>query len=413
MLSTGGSPGQPFRCGNSEAWKNASGCKHEAAGARLGTTSDSRGPGVCSAIDSRTDFKPSSNCWQAHQRSGHIMKRAGVGAALGVVVVIGACGGNGGQDGGTAATGTTTAGTTASAWGGSTGATVTTTSSSGGGGTTGQGTSTGGTTGGTGTSTGGSTGGGVAVGTPCVPTASPDTVCAPVGLFCQAHLLLDGGTVGLCALPIDQSACLPSVGCATGFFCVPGVFGHVHGCVQACQQSSDCTALAESCVSGAIAPNDAGCLLNFCGPGSNPANGNAYYTSCNAQGVGEGTCYPLPPYGGVCVQGGSIALNQPCDQNRGGLLGMCRIGDICTVLDVTISGETLPYSACLPACSVRPPTAPDGGPGCDAGSVCKPFGPGLAFGICWQTCKLANPVCPYPLGCINMGDPINGVCGPF
>jgi hypothetical protein len=345
-----------------------------------------------------------------------------LGSALCGALLINGCSSGGTGDGGTTTTG---GGTTAAVTSGTTGHVTTSGSTSGStsAGTTGastsgttSGTTSAGTTGssttGT-TSTGGTTGAvDAGVGTSCDATATPDATCAPFGLACKGVNVSDGGIVGTCILPVDQNTCLASVGCAPGFFCVAGVFATGTTCVQSCQQSSECGNPIEACVSGVIATNDAGCVLNACGPGSSPANGSGYYSPpCNAQATGDGTCLPFTSTQAFCEQDGTVALNQPCGLQRNGAVGLCQSGSTCVTLNVSNGGVFALKSACLAPCAFAAPAWSDGGPVCDATSICENVF-GFPFGACFETCVLANPTCPSPLVCLNVGTPPNGICGP-
>jgi hypothetical protein len=333
-----------------------------------------------------------------------------LGSALGGALFVMGCSNGGGSDGGT----------TTGATGSSTAAVTGTGSSTGG-----VGTSTGGvsSTGGVGTSTGagttttgGSTGSvDAGVGTPCDATVT-DTTCAPFGLFCQGTLISDGGFPATCVLPIDQVPCLPEVGCAPSFFCVAGVFSNTHNCVQGCQSSTDCGNLIENCVPTVIAPDDAGCVLNACGPGSNPPNGTGFYSPCSVDqgGASDSTCLPFSTSQAFCSAGGIVPLNQPCIESRvdgGG--DVCVQGTTCVALNVSNhQGVFYTASACLAPCPAAAPFWSDGGPGCAGNSTCEAVFNGLSFGACFQNCVLANPNCPSPLVCLNIGNPTNGICGP-
>jgi hypothetical protein len=328
-----------------------------------------------------------------------------LGSALCGALLVNGCSSSGTGDGGT----TTTGGTTASVTSGTTGQASTSGSTNG---STSAGT-TGAATTGT-TTTGGTTGAvDAGVGTPCDATVT-DTTCAPFGLFCQGVLISDGGFPGTCVLPIEQVACLPAVGCEPGFFCVAGVFAGGSFCVQSCQQSSDCQSLVNSCVPHVIAPNDAGCVPNVCGPGSTPANGTGYYSPCNGQATNDGICLPVSSTQAYCRQGGTVALNQPCSSTRvdgGG--DLCQVGTTCVTLKINKAGVFGLYSACLAPCPIAPPTWSDGGPVCDSTSTCvQVFPTGLPTGFCFEKCLRASPSCPTPLVCLNTGDPTNGICGP-
>jgi len=246
------------------------------------------------------------------------------------------------------------------------------------------------------------------VGTPCDPTAFTDAICAPSGLYCLGGTLADGGVAGSCVLPGDQSPCIASVGCAPGFSCVAGVFDTGTTCVQQCSHSSDCQSVLKICVPQLISASQAGCGFAGCG--------GSYYTLCDAQGMGDGTCIPFifaqTTVLGLCVQGGSLALNQPCAAERGSAPGLCQPGTVCVQFSVSTGGSPTMASACRPVCTVAYPPAADGGPGCDSQSSCANIFNGQTYGACFANCVLASPSCPTPLVCLSLGDPTNGVCGP-
>jgi hypothetical protein len=257
---------------------------------------------------------------------------------------------------------------------------------------------------------GGSDGGdgGATIGTPCDPTAFTDTVCVPSGLVCLGAILPDGGVTGSCVLPGDQSACLASVGCASGFSCVAGVFDTGTTCVQQCAHTSDCQSAIKICVPQLISASQAGCGFAGCG--------TDYYAICDAAGTADGTCIPFI-FGettvlGLCVQGGSVAENQSCATQRGSAPGLCQPGTVCVQLTVSNGGAPVTASACRPACTVALPAAADGGPGCDSQSSCGNVFEGQTYGACFANCVLATPSCPTPLVCLSLGDPTNGICGP-
>jgi hypothetical protein len=270
--------------------------------------------------------------------------------------------------------------------------------------------------------TSGGTDGGAMIGTSCDPTAMPDPVCVPSGLACQSMDLPDGGLGGTCVIPGDERPCIASVGCAQGFSCVARVFDTGTTCVQQCTQSSDCQSPFKVCQPQLISATQAGCYFDVCGPGSMPdggmTNGSDFYALCNAQGTADGTCIPFvvsqgPP--GSCLQGGSIAQNQPCGTRRGdGGPGLCQVGQVCVVLNINFGGSYVDASACLPVCTVASPSSADGGPGCASGTSCINIFANNSepFGACFQPCAIANPNCPTPLVCLNVGDPTNGLCGP-
>jgi hypothetical protein len=272
-----------------------------------------------------------------------------------------------------------------------------------------------------GTTTGGLPDGGALVGTPCDPTASPDPVCVPSGLACQSMDLSDGGLGGICVIPGDESPCIPSVGCAAGFSCVARVFADGTTCVQRCSQSSDCQSPFKVCQPQLISPTQPGCYFDACGPGSSPdggmTNGRDFYALCDAEGTADGTCIPFNVSQGApgsCQQGGSVAQNEPCGARRGdGGLGLCETGQVCVVLNINVNGTFTDASACLPVCSVGSPSSADGGPGCASGTSCINLFTAEPFGACLQPCAIANPDCPPPLVCLNVGDPTNGLCGPM
>jgi hypothetical protein len=289
-----------------------------------------------------------------------------------------------------------------------------------GGTTTGTGTTSG--TGGSTTGTTGATTGGTTVGLDCDPNAATDGTCVPRGLQCDGVNLPDGGQAGTCQLPGDQASCTTSVGCRTGYSCVAGVFGSGTTCVQQCTHTSDCSSPFKSCAAGLISSTQAGCYFNACGPGSNSdggvANGSDFYASCDAQASADGTCVPYTVSGtsaaGFCVQAGNVLANQPCGNTRDGTdAGLCGIGEICVALNINENGVFKDATACLPLCTVNPPESADGGPVCASNALCEAIYSGEPFGACFQTCLIASPTCPPPLGCLSInGDPTNGVCGP-
>jgi hypothetical protein len=257
------------------------------------------------------------------------------------------------------------------------------------------------------------------VGTTCDPLATTDTTCAPVGLFCQGVNISDGGVIGSCVLPGDAMTCQTTVGCAPGMFCKSGVFGTGNACVQGCTQTSDCQDIRKNCVPALISTTQAGCFYNACGPGSNSdggsINGTDLYSPCNAQDAGDGTCVPFAAGAsavGLCEQSGSTALNQPCALQRNDAgVGLCGVGAACIELNVSNSGNFMLFTGCLPLCTTAAPAAPDGGPGCDSTATCFAVFNMEPFGACFESCDLANPMCPSPLVCLNTGA-ATGICGP-
>jgi hypothetical protein len=255
-------------------------------------------------------------------------------------------------------------------------------------------------------------GDGGTLGTSCDPTAFTDTVCAPNGYVCQGSVLPDGGVTGSCMLPGDQNACLTTVGCSPGFSCVPMVFDTGPTCVQQCKQSSDCTSAVKICEPQIISSTQSGCVFAGCGMGVD------YYSVCNAEGTGDGTCIPFifneTTVLGLCIQGGSIGLNQSCASDRGVSPGLCQPGSVCVQFTVSSGGAPVMASACRPFCTASPPPAADGGPGCDSQSSCANIFTDVTYGACFQNCTIGQPNnCPAPLVCLDLGGGNNtGGCGP-
>jgi hypothetical protein len=269
----------------------------------------------------------------------------------------------------------------------------------GGTGTTGGTTTGGGTTGGTsGTGTTGSSSGGDAgppgLGHSCTLGANPDPCYVNYGLGCSQ---VGGGT---CQLPTELQPCLADPGCAVEtppLFCEAGfqLAGNpVNLCVNHCNVTADCPNVVTSCTQ----TNPKLCFINFCGPGSTPTNGTAYYGTCNSGGTGNGTCVPFNPTGspGWCVGAGPVALWQPCSDTRtdGGTSDLCGTGTTCVVFPVSGGASK---SMCAPLCA--PTGASISGPACGAGETCFSAG-SVDFGFCLIDCG-AGQNCPAPLGCGN------------
>jgi hypothetical protein len=284
---------------------------------------------------------------------------------------------------------------------GTTGGTETT------GGTTTGGTTTGGSTGGGTSSTGGSssTGGdaGLAgLNTPCNPTVAPDS-CAGYFLGCStatADQLPDGGST--CQLPVEVSACSTAVGCANTtppLHCVGGSpFGLTpFGCVYYCNVSTDCPTSVTSCQPAPGGGAQQICTFNTCGPGT--ANGTQFYGACSANGSNDGTCEPLVRLTttsdlGICDQGGSAPLWQPCNFTRGadgGGSNLCAQNTTCVPFNSPNGQRTF----CSPICS--PAGALGSGPACDSGQSCLAFA-SPDFGVCVVDCG-AGQACPSTFVC--------------
>jgi hypothetical protein len=292
--------------------------------------------------------------------------------------------GTSGSSGTTSAstTGSTSAGTTGNTISSSTGTTTGTTTAGTSAGTTtgtttgGSATTTGGgtTTGGSATTTGTTTGGNV-IGMSCNPTASPDTVCAPTGYWCDP-------TSSTCQLPSEFVACNDSVGCATGLTCtagVPGASGSI--CLQVCTDTASCLDPLTACTTVG-STSTMGCLLNN--------NCTGAYTACNSAGTADGTCYPAASNATLyCQQGGPVAANQPCSSTRANAdADLCVIDAICITFGTT-------SSACLNLCTLGAPAGADGGPGCPSTALCVGLSQGTNWGVCLLGCNTVGD-CPSP-----------------
>ena len=293
------------------------------------------------------------------------------------VLALAACtNGNGdaglqGSAGSTGTLGSGTSGSTGNGTSGSTGGSSTTTTAGG------IGTST--------TATNGSTGG-----------VSASTTAGGTGATTTG-----GATTGGTQLPGEFETCDPSVGCSIGLSCIPEPSGG-NFCVQFCQTTLDCFDPITSC--GPATDTMNGCLPNTCGEGS--PNGGWPYLPCNSSQSGDGTCYPTHPGALLCEQAGTTAANQPCQSLRidGGVEALCELEFTCV--------EFGTKSACLPACALRAPLSPDGGPGCASGSTCSPISDaGLALGACLESCMTTSSNCPPPLTCQTVDAGLS-VCAP-
>jgi hypothetical protein len=201
-------------------------------------------------------------------------------------------------------------------------------------------------------------GGAVGLGDPCVP-GNPDP-CAAHGLVC---------TGGHCQLP-EEMACVTTNDCFDPTAVCATVGGHMS------------------------------CVPDFCGPGT--TNGS-FYSSCDNQTIGDGTCLPGVGGGfGLCLIHGTAPLGSRCGDRTTSLQQLCSAGALCAQLE----GGLLPL--CAPVCDLHE----HGGPTCSAGFTCFD-GPTLVLldyntevgsGYCLQDCGNGKAPCPSPLQCASFGD---------
>ncbi|MHB1843400.1 MAG: hypothetical protein ACYCWW_01020 [Deltaproteobacteria bacterium] len=284
--------------------------------------------------------------------------------------------------------------------------------------------STGGSTGGTSSGTnggatsgtnGGSTGGttsstgGTGVGTACNPNATTDS-CAAAGYQCTPNA---SGSGGSCQVPGNTAPCTTAVGCQQPFTCtsIPFQSGPQFLCVQPCTGSSaSCLSPLMNCQ--AISQTSKICFFDICGPGSNPANGTAFYASCNAQGTGDGVCLPFLQQGGaaigVCQQTGTAAAGASCGFARdAGTAALCGAADDCVP---SLSNAAATTGSCLPLCDA---TGQDAGPACSGSTqTCAAWQGGVNWGDCFTTCAAPGTAstCTSGTQCVAAGSD-GGICG--
>jgi hypothetical protein len=177
--------------------------------------------------------------------------------------------------------------------------------------------------------------------------------CVAAGLVCEyssdpAHT----GTV--CELPGEFQPCQVAVGCNDpSLQCLSFSTGSF--CFIVCESSSDCTTLYTTCQGGPPSV----CYLDSCVIGEGADGGLA---SCDAAGIGDGTCLPGIG-GGLCLQGGTAAPGAGCDDQRGADVSSA---DLCAPNSACIPGGISGAGHCAPLCGI------DGGPICPAPTFCQP-----------------------------------------
>ncbi|MHB8416725.1 MAG: hypothetical protein ACYDCL_01525 [Myxococcales bacterium] len=242
-----------------------------------------------------------------------------------------------------------------------------------------------------------------ALGTTCQPPTGTGTdPCAGAGLVCDL-------TYDVCRQPGEFEtcqpggpACQPIAGSTIGLSCL--AFGGYQLCLQPCTPSdpasgsSDCVDPLTVCTSLGTGSGHA-CYYDY-GDGA-CANGAPFFGVCNAEGIGDGVCFPYSEGSttfGFCLQatldGGAPGESCLMEGNRqqGGLCSpaaLC-VGGIC---DAPCNAGTGLVPACAPS---------DGGAAAECVPIYGQTGNASDIGSCSPSCDFAAP---DGGGCPSSGSP--------
>jgi hypothetical protein len=150
-------------------------------------------------------------------------------------------------------------------------------------------------------------------------------------------------------------------------------------CEQTCTTTTDCQDATTMCSNGY-------CVPNYCGPGSNPANGADYYGPCNSSGTGDGTCLGfLSGQPGLCLAQGTTAVGP--DANAPLPNGGCGPNEI------QLGSPSGTAAGCYQLCAAGAPTGPSVvEPARATGSCVSLFADDGGYGACLETCT-TNTTC--------------------
>jgi hypothetical protein len=245
----------------------------------------------------------------------------------------------------------------------------------------------------------------------CDPTLDGGTAC-PSGTVCKA---VGGFTVpelGTCdplgeggcaeqALGTELSSCSQNSDCKCPDHCVldPGTGSSI--CTLPCSTTADCATAYTTCLGGS-------CLPDYCvSNGRNQsAPGAGYGLPCDVQGIGDGTCMPVPGANtyGLCIQGGTALSGAQCSTYMIDLPPrdmpniLCPVGEFCALSFITF------HATCSMPCDSTIVGSCGAGQGCFSQLPGRTM-PGELVGAC-GACAPATTSCQGNAECCS------GVCDP-